>query len=105
MQYIPLGQSGFKVSPVCLGTMMFGGAADGASSCRIIDKARGFGINFIDTADVYNSGASEEIVGRAIAADRDKWIVATKVGSGTGKGLLAGARVRSSAEESARRLN
>jgi aryl-alcohol dehydrogenase-like predicted oxidoreductase len=104
MQYVPLGQSGFKVSPVCLGTMMFGGAADEASSRRIIDKARGFGINFIDTADVYNSGASEEIVGRAIAADRDKWIVATKVGSGDAKGLLAGARVRKSAEESARRL-
>jgi aryl-alcohol dehydrogenase-like predicted oxidoreductase len=104
MQYVPLGQSGFKVSPVCLGTMMFGGAADEESSRRIIDKARGFGINFIDTADVYNSGASEEIVGRAIAADRDKWIVATKVGSGDAKGLLAGARVRKSAEESARRL-
>jgi aryl-alcohol dehydrogenase-like predicted oxidoreductase len=104
MQYVPLGQSGFKVSPVCLGTMMFGGAADEASSRRIIDKARGFGINFIDTADVYNSGASEEIVGRAVAADRDKWVVATKVGSGEAKGLLAGARVRKSAEESARRL-
>jgi aryl-alcohol dehydrogenase-like predicted oxidoreductase len=104
MKYVPLGQSGFKVSPVCLGTMMFGGAADEASSRRIIDKARGFGLNFIDTADVYNSGASEEIVGRAIAADRDKWIVATKVGSGDAKGLLAGARVRNSAEASARRL-
>jgi aryl-alcohol dehydrogenase-like predicted oxidoreductase len=104
MQYVPLGQSGIKVSPVCLGTMMFGGAADEASSRRIIDKARGFGLNFIDTADVYNSGASEEIVGRAIAADRDKWIVATKVGSGDAKGLLAGARVRESAEKSARRL-
>jgi aryl-alcohol dehydrogenase-like predicted oxidoreductase len=104
MQYVQLGQSGIKVSPVCLGTMMFGGAADEASSRRIIDKARGFGINFIDTADVYNSGASEEIVGRAIAADRDKWIVATKVGSGDAKGLLAGARVRESAEKSARRL-
>jgi aryl-alcohol dehydrogenase-like predicted oxidoreductase len=104
MQYVQLGGSGLKVSRVCLGTMMFGGAADEAASRRIVDKARGFGINFIDTADVYNSGASEEIVGRAIAADRDHWIVATKVGSGNESGLLARSRILRAAEASARRL-
>jgi aryl-alcohol dehydrogenase-like predicted oxidoreductase len=104
MRNVQLGRSGLTVSPVCLGTMMFGGAADEAASRRIVDKARGFGINFIDTADVYNGGASEEIVGRAIAADRDHWIVATKVGSGSGDGLLARSRILRSAEASARRL-
>ena len=101
MDSVQLGRSGLKVSPVCLGTMMFGGAADEAASRRIIDKARGFGINFIDTADVYNSGASEEIVGRAIAADRDHWIVATKVGSPARwrreRGRASGASARSCA--------
>jgi aryl-alcohol dehydrogenase (NADP+) len=107
MKYVPLGRSALKVSPICLGAMMFGGAADEAASRRIIDKARGFGINFIDTADVYNSGASEEVVGRAIAADRDHWVVATKVGSPSGgndNGLLARSRILRSAQESARRL-
>lgn len=82
MDYVQLGHSGLKVSPVCLGTMMFGSGADEAESRRIIDKVRDFGVNFIDTADVYNAGTSEEIIGRAIAADRDRWIVATKVGAG-----------------------
>jgi len=72
MNYVQLGHSGLKVSPVCLGTMMFGSGADEAESRRIIDKVRDFGVNFIDTADVYNAGTSEEIIGRAIAADRDR---------------------------------
>jgi hypothetical protein len=106
MNYVQLGHSGLKVSPVCLGTMMFGSGADEAESRRIIDKVRDFGVNFIDTADVYNAGTSEEIIGRAIAADRDRWIVATKVGAGGAgeSGLLAGPRVISSAKASARRL-
>ena len=106
MDYVQLGHSGLKVSPVCLGTMMFGSGADEAESRRIIDKVRGAGINFIDTADVYNAGTSEEIIGRAIAADRDRWIVATKVGAGGAgqSGLLAGPRVISSAKASARKL-
>ncbi len=106
MEYVQLGRSGLKVSPICLGTMMFGSAADEAASRDIIDRARGFGINFIDTADVYNAGRSEEIVGRAIAADRNRWIVATKVGSGevNESGLLVRSRILRSAQESARRL-
>jgi aryl-alcohol dehydrogenase-like predicted oxidoreductase len=68
MQYRNLGHSGLRVSSLCLGTMMFGGATDEAESQRITDAARAAGVNFIDTADVYNGGASEEVVGRAIAA-------------------------------------
>jgi len=108
MEYVQLGRSGLKVSPICLGTMMFGSAADEAASRRIIDKARGFGINFIDSADVYNNGLSEEIVGRAIASDRNRWIVATKVGSPFGAGPndsgLSRSWIMRSAETSARRL-
>lgn len=80
MDYRYLGRSGLKVSPLCLGAMMFGGETDEATSRRIIDKAFEQGVNFIDTADVYHAGRSEEIVGRAIAARRDDWVVATKFG-------------------------
>ncbi|HWT64774.1 MAG TPA: aldo/keto reductase, partial [Terracidiphilus sp.] len=80
MDYRNLGRSALKVSPLCLGAMMFGGETDEAASKRIIDKAFEQGINFIDTADVYHAGRSEEIVGRAIAAQRDSWVVATKFG-------------------------
>jgi aryl-alcohol dehydrogenase-like predicted oxidoreductase len=80
--YRRLGASALKVSPLCLGTMMFGGPTDEATSARILDQAKDTGINFLDTADVYNAGVSEEITGRAIAADRDWWVVATKFGHG-----------------------
>ncbi|MGY6241335.1 aldo/keto reductase (plasmid) [Burkholderia ambifaria] len=80
MDYRYLGRSALKVSPLCLGTMMFGGETDEATSARIIDKAFDQGINFIDTADVYHAGRSEEIVGRAIARHRDSWVLATKFG-------------------------
>jgi aryl-alcohol dehydrogenase-like predicted oxidoreductase len=76
--YRYLGRSGIKVSPICLGTMMFGGQTDEATSHRIIHKAREQGINFIDTADVYNGGQSEVVVGSGIKANRDDWVVATK---------------------------
>ncbi|ASL45923.1 L-glyceraldehyde 3-phosphate reductase [Burkholderia sp. AD24] len=80
MDYRYLGRSALKVSPLCLGAMMFGGETDEATSTRIIDKAYDQGVNFIDTADVYHAGRSEEIVGRAIAQRRDHWVVATKFG-------------------------
>jgi aryl-alcohol dehydrogenase-like predicted oxidoreductase len=86
MQYRNLGTSGLKVSPLCLGTMMFGGATDEATSRRIVDTAAGQGINFIDTANVYNEGRSEEITGRAIAANRSHWVLATKFANPTGPG-------------------
>ncbi|KWF63076.1 aldo/keto reductase [Burkholderia pseudomultivorans] len=80
MDYRYLGRSALKVSPLCLGAMMFGGETDEATSARIIDKAFDQGVNFIDTADVYHAGRSEEIIGRAIAPHRDSWVVATKFG-------------------------
>lgn len=84
MQYRQLGRSGLKVSPLCLGTMMFGGPTDKATSKRIVDKARDAGINFIDTADAYSNGTSEEVVGRAIAAQRQHWVLATKLANPMG---------------------
>ncbi|CAA9495615.1 MAG: Oxidoreductase [uncultured Solirubrobacteraceae bacterium] len=77
-----LGRTGIKVSPLCLGAMMFGawGNADHDESVRIIHSALDAGINFIDTADVYGRGESEEIVGRALAGGRREHVVlATKV--------------------------
>lgn len=86
MEYRQLGRSGLKVSPICLGTMMFGGATDEIASRAIVDHAREVGINFIDTADAYSDGRSEEITGRAIAAQRHDWVLATKVANPMGAG-------------------
>lgn len=66
--------------------MMFGGPTDEATAGRIVARAREKGINFIDTADVYTGGRSEEIVGRTISADRGQWVLATKIGNQTGEG-------------------
>jgi len=85
MDYRYLGLSALKVSPLCLGAMMFGGETDEATSKRIIAKAFEQGVNFIDTADVYNVGRSEQAVGPAIAEQRDKWVVATKFGYVSGQ--------------------
>jgi len=81
MKYRNLGSTGIKVSPLCLGAMMFGawGNADHEDSIRIIHAALEEGINFIDTADIYAAGESEEIVGKALAGRRDNVILATKV--------------------------
>jgi len=84
--YRKLGRSGLKVSQLCLGTMMFGGRTDEATAAKIIDRAQGQGVNFIDTADQYNAGASEEIVGRAIRSRRHDWVVATKLANIMGEG-------------------
>ncbi len=81
-----LGKTGIKVSPYCLGAMMFGawGNADHDDSIRIIHKALDAGINFVDTADVYAQGESEEIVGKALTGRRDDVVLATKVHGGMG---------------------
>jgi aryl-alcohol dehydrogenase-like predicted oxidoreductase len=86
MEYRNLGRCGVKVSPICLGTMMFGGPADEATAQRIVGSARDKGVNFIDTADQYTDGRSEEITGRAIREKRDWWVLATKVANPTGEG-------------------
>jgi aryl-alcohol dehydrogenase-like predicted oxidoreductase len=82
MEHRELGRTGVRVTPLCLGAMMFGGWGnpDHAESIRIIHRALDAGINFVDTADVYSRGESEEIVGKALAGGRrDNVVVATKV--------------------------
>src|SRR3954452_12642770 len=81
MQTRTLGRTGVKVTPLCLGAMMFGawGNTDHDESVRIIHRALDAGINFIDTDDVYSAGESEEIVGKAIKGRRDDLVIATKV--------------------------
>jgi aryl-alcohol dehydrogenase-like predicted oxidoreductase len=83
----PLGHSGLQVSALTLGSMMFGEQTSTEDALRIIDKAWDQGINFVDTADVYNGGRSEEIVGEAVARNRQEWIVASKAGYGPVDGL------------------
>src|SRR6195256_2444990 len=82
MEYRTLGRTGVKVSPLCLGAMMFGawGETDHDEAIAIIHRALDTGINFIDTADVYSRGESEEIVGKALAGGRrENVVLATKV--------------------------
>jgi aryl-alcohol dehydrogenase (NADP+) len=108
MQQKQLGASGLKVSQFCLGTMMFGGPTDEATSNKIVAKARDQGVNFIDTADVYNGGKSEEVTGRAIGSRRDDWVLATKLankmGEGANRGGLSRKWVMQACEESLKRL-
>src|SRR5690606_36140470 len=80
MEMRTLGGTGMQVSSLCLGTMMFGplGNADRDECVRIIHRAFDAGINFIDTADSYSAGVSEDIVGAALKGRRDDAIVATK---------------------------
>ncbi len=108
MDYRPLGRSGLHVSPLCLGTMMFGGPTDEAEAARIVDRARDGGVNFVDTADMYTGGRSEEIVGRAIRGNRDHWVLATKVANPVGEGPndrgLSRGHITRAAEASLRRL-
>lgn len=77
--YQPLGHSGLKTSPLWLGTMMFGDQTDEAESARIVAATREAGLNAIDTADVYANGESERIVGRLIASERNRWVLASKL--------------------------
>ncbi len=81
MEYRPLGRTGVHVSKLCLGTMMFGawGNTDHEDSIRIIHRALDAGVNFLDTADVYSAGESEQIVGKALKGRRDDVVLATKV--------------------------
>jgi aryl-alcohol dehydrogenase-like predicted oxidoreductase len=108
MEYRQLGRSGLKISPLCLGTMMFGGPTDEASSLRIVARAREAGVNFIDTADAYSSGHSEEVVGRAISNNRENWVLGTKLANAMGndpnRGGLSRRWVLQAASESLKRL-
>jgi len=108
MHYRNLGRSGLKVSPLCLGTMMFGGPTDEATSARIVARAREAGINFIDTADAYNKGNSEQVVGRAISNSRPDWVLSTKLANPMGddpnRRGLSRKWVLQAADESLKRL-
>src|SRR5438270_4101781 len=103
-----LGHSGVKVSPLCLGSMNFGGPTDEPTAGRIVAKAREQGVNFIDSADADQGGKSEEIVGRAIGNQRHDWVVATKLANQIGEGPnrvgLSRKWVMQTAEDSLRRL-
>jgi aryl-alcohol dehydrogenase-like predicted oxidoreductase len=87
MKLRTLGRTGVKVSPLCLGAMMFGawGNPDHDESVRILRRGLDAGINFIDTADVYSAGESEEIVGKALRGRRDHVVLATKAFSPMGR--------------------
>jgi aryl-alcohol dehydrogenase-like predicted oxidoreductase len=87
MHYRRLGTSNLKVSALCLGTMMFGQQTPDAEAARIVASARDHGINFIDTADVYNGGASETLLGKLLAGQREHWVLASKLGNKVGEGI------------------
>ena len=108
MEYVKLGSSGLLVSPLCLGTMMFGSAANERESIAITHRAVDDGINFIDTANAYNNGLSETILGKALEDRRDKVVLVTKVNASTGDGPNEGGLSRyhilNEVENSLRRL-
>ena len=120
MQYRLLGQTGLKVSALCLGTMTFGGkgrsavtgALDQTAADELLRRAVAAGVNFIDTANVYSEGLSEEITGQAIrnlGLDRDSLVLATKVRGKMGEGPndlgLTRKHIMQQAEASLKRLN
>ena len=110
MNYTRLGGTGLKVSPVCLGTNMFGaGYVPDDRAVSVIDAAFDAGINFVDTADAYNAGHSEVVVGKAVRGRRDEFVVATKGFIATGDGPndvgLSRKHLISAVEASLRRLD
>ena len=110
MEYVRLGRSGLKVSKICLGTMTFGREADEETSFKLMDRFVELGGNFVDTADQYSTGGSEEIVGRWIKKRgvRDQIVLATKVytqmGPGPNDGGLSRIHIQQGVEDSLRRL-
>ena len=84
MQYRRLGTSNLKVSTLCLGTMMFGQQTPYDEAARIVASAKDHGINFIDTADVYNQGQSEKDLGKLLSGQRQHWVLASKLGNTVG---------------------
>ena len=89
MEYRPLGQTGVRVSRLCLGTMSFGGDADEAESAKMYAACREAGINLFDCADQYNKGRSEEILGSLVRGHRDEVVIATKCFNPTGNDVNA----------------
>ncbi len=108
MEYVNLGSSGLKVSRVCMGTMTFGDQANERQSGRMVEMCLDAGVNFFDTANIYNAGRSEEILGRALKGRRDEVVLATKVRGRTGPGPndvgLSRRHILGAADDSLRRL-
>ena len=90
MEYRNVGKSGLKVSPLCFGTMLFGGLTKEKEAARMVDNMRETGVNFLDTADSYMEGESESVVGRLVKRDREEWVIATKAGNRRGPGVHQG---------------
>ncbi len=86
MEYIGFGSTGIRVSPVCLGTMTFGKEADETASLELMDRAFELGVNFFDTANIYNKGVTEQIVGRWLKSHRSAVVLASKAHFATGEG-------------------
>jgi len=84
MEFRYLGDSGLRVSAICLGTMDFGAGMNAGTAAKVLDLARDRQVNFIDCADAYSGGKAEQIVGKLIKPDRDDWVLATKVGQQDG---------------------
>ena len=109
MQYTNLGRTGLKVSRICLGTNMMGSYVDQEACTRVLDACLEHGINFIDTADVYNEGRSEELLGKAMKERRREFILGTKVSVPMGPGVndrgASRKHVLDGVEASLRRLN
>jgi aryl-alcohol dehydrogenase-like predicted oxidoreductase len=87
MDYRLLGRTGVQVSPLCFGCMSFGGDADEATSAKMFARCREAGINFFDTADAYNGGRSEQILGRLMQGMRDELVITSKVHGKVGPGV------------------
>lgn len=110
MEYRPLGRTGVMVSSLCLGVMNFGGVTNEADSIVMIDRALDAGINFIDTANVYNAGQSEVVLGKALKANgkREAIVLATKVNGVMGEGQndkgISRYHIIKACEDSLRRL-
>ena len=108
MEYRNLGRSGVKVSEICLGTMTFGKSVDQAEATKIVDLAFDAGVNFFDTADAYNNGASEVILGKAIKDRRQGAIIASKfynpMGKGPNDGGMSRVHIMQSIENSLKRI-
>jgi aryl-alcohol dehydrogenase-like predicted oxidoreductase len=110
MEYRPLGRTGVMVSSLCLGVMNFGGVTSPEDSIAMIDRAIDAGINFIDTANVYNAGQSEVVLGKALKANgkRDSIVLATKVNGAMGEGIndrgISRYHIMKACEDSLKRL-
>ena len=108
MEYRVLSTTDLRASRLCIGTLTFGLQADEAEALRIVDRCLDAGINFFDTANVYNKGAAETMLAKALAGRRQKVVLATKVGLKVGDGPdeigLSRAAVHKALEASLRRL-